>query len=186
MPGDGTFNLSRFFQAIGIKNPHPTVSERITPVLIAGDLSQLTPAHYPPTGAFGGDEGAVAAEVGVIEINSLDRGGCFIEYMAANAGLIFGIADPDLTGTLAVDAGPFSAEPILSQVFHGTLLVSPLPPAVSSPINLPVSTSTRFQAARPLYVPPGRSIFFVTSGVNSAITNWTVIVRGVPAAELGD
>lgn len=184
MPGNGTFNLAALWRALGIKNPQTSVSERLQPVLIASDMSGLTPQHQAPTGAFGGDLGQVAGEFGFIELISQDPGGCWMEFFAANQPVNFAIAPRSGLGIVSVDAGPFSIGRLVSRVLSDTLASSPVPLRSNTPITHAVTTSQTWMRAPRLFVPQGDSMFFVTTGVNIALTNWTIIVTGVPASEI--
>jgi len=182
MPGLGTFNLTAFWRAMGIKNPHPTMFETIQPVINVGDMAGLTPQHVPPTDWFGGDVAAVAAEFSLIQVTARAAGGCLIPV--ANIGTQipnFGIVPrvPGLTPLAGV--GPFSNEPLVSLVEIGTRTPNPLTVGISP--HILTSNISVFPATVPFYVPPGQSMIFIRDVVNGSILNWTMCVVDVPASE---
>lgn len=182
MPGNGTFNLTALWRALGIKNPQTTLSERVQPVINVGDFSLLTPQHRPPTALFGGNVAAVAGEFSTIQVISRGPGGCVVPFFTAgNQDMKWheGVVEGGLTPL--VPQGQFSNEPIASIAETGTLLVRPGVALVSPGIateSPPWPTALSF-----LWIRPGRALVFWRDAAASGIVGFSLIVIDVPAAE---
>jgi len=130
MPGNGTFNLTALWRALGIKNPSPTIRETIQPVIQVADFSRLSPEHRPATGSYGGVITVGAAMTFTrIEITSRSPGGTLIPYInSGRASNVFQAApDPALAASATVTpTAVWSRDTPASLMRTGTsLLVAP-------------------------------------------------------------
>jgi len=182
--GQSTFNLSQFFNRLGIKNANPNMLESVQPVISVGDLAHLTPQYVPPTQIFGGDTTAVAAQFSVIQIECRAPGGAFLPVLWGEAQTpLFGrIATPETGLTPLVGVGPFSNDDIVSVVSSGTVAVAPLNATVSP--NLPRLSGAQFFGGAPLYLPPGATLIISATAVNAAIINWWIMIQEIVASEM--
>ncbi len=182
--GQSTFNLTEFFNRLGIKNPQPTMLESVQPVILAGDFSGLTPQNHPPMDIFGSDISNVAGEFSMVQVRSRDPGGCYIAWTNFN-GLVpvYGRVDPAVTGlTPLAGSGPYSNDPLLTTVEVGTDPVLPFTRAVlptwpAINLNIFPSTTTR------IYLPNGAVFVTARDTVALALLNWSMCIVGVPASE---
>ncbi len=185
MPGNGTFNLTALWRALGIKNPQASVSERIQPVMLVSDLSALTPLHRPPTGAFGSDIPPVVGETAMWQFQARAPGGCVILYAGTGSVLNYRTG-LDLSGDLAPVApgAILSAEPPETAVFKGN---SATLPGVSD--DFPILLATSFTVFPPnvnatLFVPAGENLIFWRPSISTNLVDTAWIVQDVPASEI--
>lgn len=184
MPGLGTFNLTAFWRAMGIKNPHPTMFETIQPVLSVGDMAGLTPQHVPPTDVFGRDIGAVAGQYAIVQIQSRDPGGVWLQAIHATAQVPrFGLIPAIVAGLATVNGvGPFSSEAPLSTVQAGTAVGSQFSTA-TDPAFPPQNAVVFGGGVMRLWIPPGKIFAFARTTVNTSLNQWFVMLQAVPASE---
>lgn len=182
--GQATFNLSEFWNRLGIKNPKANMLESVQPVIIAGDFSGLTPQHHPPMDIFGSDIGSVAGQFSMVQVTSRDPGGCYIPWTNFN-GLnpVYGVIPTRVAGLVALaGSGPYSVDPLLTTVEFGTNAVLPVTANVSPTwpaINLNMFPSTN----TPIYLPNGAIFITSRDTVAQALNNWSMCIVGVPASE---
>lgn len=182
MPGLGTFNLTAFWRAMGIKNPRPTMLETVQPVLVVGDMSGLTPQHVPPTGLFGRDQLNIAGEFPFITVNCRDPGGILItgfwQGQTPQFARIDAAAVPAPTSACG-DRGPLSVDAVLTTCDVGSDPVNPVP--FGSPTWPPLNNV----AIGPpqIYLPAGAFMCWSQDTVNTSLTSWGLIVQAVPASE---
>lgn len=181
--GNGSFNLTALWRALGIKNPETSISERVQPIINVGDFTGLVPQHFPPTNVFGGDVTLVIGEFGTVQVISRDPGGCILKLVqSGTAALAFQTqAVPEAGLTPVIPTTQFSNEPVQSIVESGTVAVQPGDPNIS-PTTIP-SNFQFYPGANPqFWIPPGRVFVMFTVGA-AAIINWSLFVVGLPAAE---
>jgi len=183
VPGNGTFNLTGLWRALGIKNPQPTIREVVQPVVLTADFSDLQPQHPPPMGSFGGDIGAVVAEFATLQVTSAAPGGCYIDqYFSGNQDLHYGIG-PRIGGLFTIaPSGVYSPDPLLSIVEFGTDPVN-IFTITTTPSTPAANRSVWPGAGRPFFIPAGQSFIAQFQTVNVAINNWAMLVRDVPNSE---
>lgn len=181
-----TFNLQAFITEMGLKRVSEfPIREVVQPVVTVGDFSSLTPAHVPPTAAFGRLIPAVIGQTCTVEVHSLGPGGTFILLFAGSAGTFYAFG----TGTVAtagLAATPIPQVlsdplvPVVSTVRDGTVVVPPVTNA-----DRPVITGGQLLQGAPLFIP--RGLFFQASVViANSLLNYAIIVSDVPASEGGD
>lgn len=185
--GTGSFNLSELFNRLGIKNPQPTVSERITPVINVGNFDDLTPQYTSPMATFGGDVAAVAAEFSMATLTSLATGGTLIRAFGG-VGLAYGIraAGPpaNVIGTI-IPTGVFSTRPFLSRVVRGTDVAIGLGSGgVDQIVQVPQSNTPILSIGGDLWLPPGDTFAITSLAVNSVINNWYMWAQDIEASQL--
>lgn len=181
--GNGTFNLEKIYRALGIKNPEPSVSERVQLVAQVHDFEDLAPPHRAPTGAWGGDQILAAGQRTSFQIIPKAPGGAMLWYFDFGTSILQFRTTPTVEAALIlrVPRAIFSTEVPVCQVLSGTLAVSPVV-ANASPSW---GTANRFQAmnVKPLWIPPGQTLLFSHDTPGVTVPNWTVIVSDVTATE---
>jgi len=188
MPGVGDFNLRSFFRAMGIKNPQPSMREFVQPVIIAGDMSDIVPQYRPPSGVFGGDVAATAAQFSFIQLTSRAEGGTlFNAFGSDNNNLSILTGAPIVADTVFEADYPLgmqlSVEPPVSLVRTGSVIVTP---ATANRLPNP-SQAAPFPevgaANRPMWLRPGDTLILIVGIVNSSINDWYLWITDLPASE---
>jgi len=184
MPGVGDFNLRSFFRAMGIKNPQPSMREFVQPVIVVGDMSEITPQYRPPTGYFGGDIAGFAAEFSFFQVISRAEGGTLTSF-STSTNFMFGTVVPDLP-TFFVDPWPIAAqlsvEAPVSLVRAGHTATQPIV-ANRAPTITATNRTIPANNGRLLWIPPGQGILFFGLGVNASINDFACLVIDLPASE---
>lgn len=182
MPGNGTFNLTNFFRAMGIKNPHPEMRESVQPVVNVGDFSELTPLHRPARASFGGDVTGVVAEFSTVCLTSRSPGGTIINGFGKTA-LFYGIDVLPANFILTfLPSGVYSLQPFVSVVEGRSAAGLPLPnPGTETPQN--PTTGQAFTQGIDLWIPQGQTFIMSGVGTNIAITDWWLVATDIPASE---
>lgn len=184
MPGNGTFNLSRLWQALGVKNPQSTLSERVQPVINVGQLGHLTPRFVNPTNLFGGDVAGAAGDFSAVVLLSRAPGGTNILF-AGVAAAAFGTVNRGLDTVIAPNpmtvSGNFSARPFLSLVQRGRFAAVPVGGA-DVQAQLPAAGS--FPTGAVMWIPPGERFFISALASNSALLNFLLLAEDLEAAQL--
>jgi len=189
MAGVGDFNLRSFFRAMGIKNPQPSMREFVQPVIIVGDMSDIVPQYRAPSGIFGGDAQAVAAEFTFIQVTSRAEGGTLIHGFASDATNIsmLTVAPALIMATVFEADYPLgmqlSVEPPVSLVQSGTIVVNPGTanrlPNPSSSNQFPLAGMT----SRPWWLRPGDTMVFIVGAANTGVNDWNLWITDLPASE---
>lgn len=183
MPGVGDFNLRSFFRAMGIKNPDTSMREFVQPVILVGDMSEITPQYRPPRGIFGGDVAATVGEFSTIQMTSRAEGGtllgCGADTVLRYATITPRLIDTDKTADV-VPACQFSVEAPVSLVGTGGVILLP-GVTLQSP-----STDTDFnlqEQRRYFWVRPGDTFAMWAIVANTSINRWWMDVIDLPASE---
>jgi len=188
MPGVGDFNLRSFFRAMGIKNPETSMREFVQPVILVGDMSDITPQYRPPSGVFGGDLAATAGEFSVIQLICRAEGGTLVHVWEGDSNIVMYATGQRVALDTVFEADyPLgclgSVEPPVSLVETGSIIVNPLVanrlPNASSLQKTPLEGAMN----RPFWLPPGGTLTWVTGQVNSSVTDWTLWITDLPASE---
>jgi len=186
MPGVGDFNLRSFFRAMGIKNPDTSMRETVQPVIVVGNMSDITPVYRPPSGIWGGDVVAVAAEFSFFQITSRAEGGTLIHQFGADGNLQFGTLDAALPATINTDfplSSQLSVAPPVSLVTTGSVAAIPIPLNESPNTN----TATHFPLTgggfRDMWIRPGNTFIAFRSTVNQSAGDWLLWATDLPASE---
>lgn len=180
--GQSTFNLSRFFNQLGIKNPKPTMLESVQPVVNVGEFGELTPMFRQPSMMVGFDIGAVAAQRAIFQIHALGQGGTLV-HTVTSAGIIFFV-------TLQADLGLANQSSVCifgntrpaSLVTAGTSVVNPF--GTTSGRNSASSRPNFSIGNRPFFLDHGQILTCGVAGVNSALNNNNVWLTDLPTAAL--
>ncbi len=185
--GNGTFNLTRFFAEMGIKNPSPDMREIVQPVVLVGDFSLLTPQHRPPMQAFGGDVVGVVGEFSIVQVISRAPGGCILAIIQTGTGSRpFQTRDVPITGlTNVVPTARFSNDPVVSVVEAGTDPVEPGNAAIS-PFTIPSTFATFPGYPIPFWLPQGTAFIFWAQASGVGIIDWTLVLQDILASEIRD
>jgi len=177
------FNVSDLIRRLGLKNVSGLpIEERITPTVNVGSLEGLTPSLVPPSALFADTTAAVAARVGLVEVQSLSPGGLWIENVFFNAAftsaLVYSLRQvPDLSFTGALTATIVASnEPFVSQVFMGDIAPSGL-----RGLTVTLNPDPRGNFG-PWYIPRG-DVFRLEGTVVNQIFGWGIFIREVPATE---
>jgi len=184
VPGNGTFNLTALWRALGIKNPQATITERLTPVIVAADLSQLTPLHPPATGIYGGTIGSLVGEFTTLVVDSRSPGGCLIPLQTWGRLVDMWstpsnpVPTPGAGTVIHVPTGLFSRDAPVSRVRSFTTAdVAPANSytligggAINPVLDLPL-----------LWVPQGESVIFQNLTVGQNINIFSFFLRDLPA-----
>jgi hypothetical protein len=182
--GNGTFNLTAIYRALGIKNPEPEIRETVQPVLLVGDMRFLTPQHRPPSGAFGGNISAVVGEFAAIQVTARAAGGCLVPMLQEASTLRYStLFDRESQLTLATAGAQFSRDPLVSQVFTGNITAKPLGDGVAPAVNSTVFQAWPNTTDFKLFIPAGGRILFWHPTSNQAINAWSINVVDIPASE---
>ncbi len=175
--GRGTFNLVEFFRQLGIKTPEPDVREFLQPVVIASDLSKLSPQHVPPTYLGGVAIGQVVGEYGIVQITSTAPGGTILRGLYSTPEFKWGIA-ARTAGLAAVgDVGPMSMKAAQVVVESGTDAVNP------HAANTCLAKFANWWTGLELWIPPGKTLVFATPDAN-AVLNLSLLLQDVPSFEV--
>jgi len=181
MPGNGTFNLTALWRALGIKNPQPTISERVQLVVQIADLSKLAPLHRPATASFGGTVPAGAGGTNTkIEITSRAPGGMLFLWMQSGRtlSLFQAVPDPALVApVIEAPNGVWSRDTPVSLIRTGNSALSP-------PTNHTlISAGLVVEFERYVWLPPGVTMNLQNSAAAQSINNWQLFIRDLPAAD---
>lgn len=182
--GNGTFNLTALYRALGIKNPEPSVREFVQPVINVGDFAVLTPLHRPPMQAFGGDIVGVPATFVIIQLLSLGPGGSQIVDVGASLLLPYRTDIPLVAGlTESIAGATFSNEPVQSRVFFGNDAVEPGSQLVSP--HWPNTTFGEWPGSGDFiaWLPHGTVLTTWNPLLGNAINDWSITVMDIPASE---
>lgn len=181
--GQSTYNLSEFFNRLGIKNPRPTMLESVQPVVVAGELSRLAPQLVPPTDIWHIDRNAAAGSFSQAQFCSRGAGGALIHSFHAGGSIAeFALVDaPQALLVTIAGSGPYSAEAPASIVQVGLDLVNPIAAfAASFPNqNTPMFTGP----GQSLFIPAGKIFLISTKGMNQGLTNGYIFASDIPASE---
>lgn len=184
MPGNGTFNLTALWRALGIKNPEPSVRESIQPVIVVGQFSQLTPQYRPPTAVFGGNVPAVGGEKPIIQVISRGLGGSLLgafSHESTNAIYYAERAAPLAGFTNRPPAWLQSRDPVLSVVEVGNDPANPGSNSASPSVtDFPGAYNYPLQ---PFWLAPGGVVVFWSSVAGSALSNWSMQLTDLPASD---
>lgn len=181
--GQSTFNLSEFFNRLGIKNPRPTMLESVQPVIVVGDFENMTPAHNVASAGYGGTIGAIVGERGVVQITSRSPGGTLINWFTSNvttSSITTEVATAGLT--LVEPLNRFSLQVPASLVEDGTDAVIIAPPDAML-WNQNSFTGTPAKPAK-MWLAPGLTMQWIRASANQPLNNWTLWISDLPAAEL--
>jgi len=185
MPGNGTFNLTAIWRALGIKNPETSLRESVQPVILVGDFSQLTPLHRPPTAHYGGNIAAVAGERPIVQVTSRATGGTLIGTFRNDSVQTFFYSQGAVqTGLTAVAPNPILAgrENMVmdSLVEKGTVPANP-----GDQTNSPYTdeNSPYLMSRYPMLMFPGQTVFFWVNTNNLAINAWMLELVDLPASQ---
>lgn len=184
MPGNGTFNLTALWRALGIKNPRPQMFESVQPVINVGRFHNLVPAHRPPTAAFGGDVPLVAAQFSIAQMISRGPGGAFLRMAGSSTTNGPWIVRTPLAGLVEVSPSAIlSREAPLSSMQRGNLVGAP-GVATASP-SLPSSSFNVFPNGGDLqlWIPHGMAFVVWNPAIGFGMSDVTFVVEDVPAPE---
>jgi len=174
VPGNGTFNLTALWRALGIKNPQPTFTERVQPVIVVQDFSLLTPQHRPATASFRGDVDPVVGEFTAIQVTSRSPGGTLVPWFNSGRSLTFRTGAMVFTAPIVeAPSGLYSRDPIVSEVITGSNAVAPAFGFL--PLGL---TDTA-----PIWIPQGGSYVMQNSATGQSINNWSMFIIDLPASD---
>jgi len=187
VPGNGTFNLTAIWRALGIKNPEPRMRESIQPVINVGDFSQLVPQHRPPTAMFGGDIPNAVGERPIVQITSRGPGGALIgNFRHDNPNTFFYSEGSPQAGLAPVLPNPRLSpveRPMSSLVEKGTIIANPSNPQLAPGVE----RDSPFDCWRyPFWMRPGQTIFFWSTVTNNNVTSWSIQLVDIPASQGGD
>jgi len=184
MPGVGDFNLRSFFRALGIKNPQPSMREFVQPVIIAGDMSEITPQYRPPTGVFGGDVAGAAGEFSWIQLVSRAEGGSLVS-LATASNFKYATDTNPLEDTPFTNPHPLhvqlSVEPPVSLVLTAASILIPQT-SNRSPSSIDQNDRTEGYP-KMMWIRPGGNIVFFRTNTNTSINSWSLTVVDLPASE---
>lgn len=181
MPGSGTFNLSELFRQMGFKSQDPSLTQRVSPVVVVGDMKAWTPRHAPPTFMGGGSVNGVALQFGIVQVVSRASGGTVLAHSnIANANHAFGLVAAPIAGFAAVpDFGPLSFDASVVQVSQGNQVADPLganPPLLrGNMVNSPLDW---------FFIPPGRVLIIRSAAVGVGIGNFFLVLQDVVPLEI--
>lgn len=182
--GLGDFNLTAFYRAMGIKNPEPSMREFVQPVIVVGDLSEVTPQYRPPTGMWGGDVAAFAAEFSFIEVISRADGGSLVQLKSADQCVFrtgLEIVGPTFFDDPHALGCQLSVGPPVSLVRTGHTATAPALQNRSP--NTTDQNETTPGNAKLMWIRPGTNIVFWRVVTNDAINDWALTVIDLPASE---
>lgn len=182
--GQSTFNLSQFFNRLGIKNAKPTMLESIQPVISVGDFGNLVPRNNVATGLYGGTRPSVAGEFAFAQVTSQAPGGSLIyNFHNINQGL-YAMDTRETGATVVPPTCQFSTDPMVSIVEQGTTLVRPGGAFAQFP-SAPAPTASLFQAGNPpWWLPPGLTLLMFRTTAASPLNTWNLWMADLPASEL--
>jgi len=186
MAKGGAFNVSKLIRELGltaVTGEDMRVLETIQPTLLVGDLSDVTPPHVAASAMFGTTITAVAAESGVIELQCLAPGGCFIEWIVTFAGttnIFMRVTTAAIAGgeTVLTPAGQTSRDPLLSIVRSGTIT----PSGIAEAVVFGTTSAELSFGPNPIFIPRG-SFFSLEAVVANQPASLGFGVREVPASE---
>lgn len=182
--GQSTFNLSQFFNRLGIKNPRPTMLESVQPVLVVSDLSEMTPWIRAPSAMVGFDVAGVIAERGFIQIFARGAGGTLVRTITGSDVFFLSTQQPDLGGTEAGIICVFGDVDPVSVVKIGTTAVNPWAGGTAG--RYASATRPNFSISNgPIYLAPGQILTVGKSTLDSPLNNYNVWFTDLPAAQLG-
>lgn len=168
---------------MGIKNPEPSMRETVQPVIVVGDMSEITPQYRPPTGYYGGDTAAFVAEWSFIEVVCRSGGGSLMGLTLASN--VHWATTTPVAATYFDDPYPVAAvcsvEPPVSLVRTGHTGTIPFA-ANRSPVTL-ASQGVPIAVSRLLWLPPGGTMLFFRPVANTSIQDWSLLLIDLPAAE---
>jgi len=184
MPGVGDFNLRSFFRAMGIKNPETSMREFVQPVIVVGDMSEITPQYRPPQGYFGGDVAATVGEFSYFQMVSRAEGGSLV-MAGSDSSLRFGTFATALAGTIFeadhILSVQGSVDPPVSLVSTGSVVPVPLV------TNRTPGTDASFNIAKGggemIWIRPGTTFAVWSFTANASINRWWLKVIDLPASE---
>jgi len=183
VPGNGTFNLTALWRALGIKNPQGTVSERLQPVIVAADLSALTPHHPPPTECYGGGQGATVAEFATVVIDARSPGGCLIPIQVWGRVMLMWstpvntIPVPSGATTIFTPVARFSREAAQSRV-RGFSTPDIAPQGYTVIGGGAINPTLEMLL---LWVPQGESVIFQNQIAGQSVNFFSFFLRDLPA-----
>lgn len=181
--GQATFNLSEFFNRLGIKNPRPTMLESVQPVTIVANLDELTPNLRAPSMMVGFDIAATVGERGLFQIFARGPGGTLVNSVTGSLVLFLVTDAADLSLTPQPTICTFGDDATRSVVTKGTSLVNPFS---GTQARYASSTRANFPIAnRPWYLAPNQILTVGVAGTNIAVQNNNVWLTDLPAASLG-
>jgi len=183
-----SFNMREFARKLGLQDiSSARIDQNPSTVLIAADLSPLLPALRPPTGLWGGQVQAVAAQFGQVFVQAVDPGGLIIKNLAVfgPGSTFFGFlpAGTAIPGSAVeqADAGVFSEDPdavVVSRVLENNQVGNFFALASHPSVNIFQQTDA---AAASLVIAPGRVFLMETTVVNLAFS-YSLLLQSVPVA----
>lgn len=186
MATGGAFNVARLIRELGLKpvagdETLMRVLQTIQPTLQVGDLSHTTPPHVGASAMFGSIVIGLAAQRGIIELQSLAPGGGFVEWVMvdtnATGAQMRVVTTPSGVAIAVPSAGQLSRDPVLSTVVRGSVA------ATGDPSVVIVADIDQFRFGHtPLFIPRG-SIFQVEHTVDQQLSFVNFGWREVPAPE---
>jgi len=182
--GNGTFNLTALWRALGVKNPETSLRETVQPVIIAQDFSALTPPHVPPTIGVGTDVPAVLAENSTAQVEVKANGGSWIVlFTTATSNMSFGLLTAVSSGlTVVTNRDIYSREDSPNIFSAGTVTPNPLAPVNQATSFPPIGGMASLQPMPPLWVPPGMVFAIVHNAVNTTANDILVFWIDCPAS----
>jgi len=186
VPGVGDFNLRAFFRALGIKNPQPSMREFVQPVIIAGDMSEITPQYRPPEGVFGGDIAGVSLEFSWVQVISRAEGGT-LAMGGADTAVRYGTFDTPLSNNIITSPYPIavqsSAEPPVSLVQTGSEAAVPIATNRSPSADAIFDIQSGGMGARFFWIRPGTAFAMWGIGANASVNRFWLRIVDIPASE---
>lgn len=179
MPG-GAFNTAALIAELGLKPVGPDemrVGSAIQPVLVAADLSSLTPPHVPASGFWGNNLVGAAGLNATMQLQCLGPGGCFVDwFMILSSQLVkFAVrAVATTTATPLALGGQTSRDTPLSVVTTDAIL------SIGGTFGITGDTGGASHLG--LFVPKGQ-FFIIQSLVANTSMSVSLKIREVPAAE---
>lgn len=169
---------------MGIKNPDTSMRETVQPVILVGDMSEITPQYRPPSGVFGGELAGQSGQFSWIQLISRAGGGSLVSMVAATN---FKMATDTalVNDTVFTDPHPLhvqlSVEPPVSLCRTGADILIPQTnnrSAGSSDQNDRTEGHPKM-----MWIRPGGNIVFFRNSANTSINGWSLTVVDLPAAE---
>jgi len=184
VPGNGTFNLTALWRALGIKNPDPSMRESVQPVIIVADFSQLTPQHRPPTASYGATVNGVAGEQSFLQVTSRAPGGTLVQGPNHDTtGKTLHAIQAPIAGALALVPGAlWSVAPMQSLVETGTD-VGPIGNGNILPVINDNDAIQFGQAPTAWWLPPGRTWIVWVNTLAFGLSNITFTLVDLPASQ---
>ena len=183
-----TFNLHEALKRLGVKGAyqHALSEQPVTPALVVGDVSNLSPVLLPPMGWFGGSVTAGGAgQYSGVQVVSMGAGGALVRYFAyrpgANGNLILSIdaTNPAAGMATAVTERQMGPTPVSSIVNKGTSAVSL---SGTTYPNWRAGTAQSWLLPDLIFVPRGHFATFQFWPNNNNL-EFALVVQDVPARE---